>query len=73
MDEYMQGIIKSRCPYTDVPCLDKIPCVLCQEYEYSRKFPPGPNKRKRPEEGRARNDRKQSRGNSAKNHICLCG
>ena len=30
MTDYETHIFNGRCPYTDKPCLDKIPCIRCR-------------------------------------------
>lgn len=38
MNEYETSIFNGRCPYTDKPCLDKIPCNRCRANEEEKQL-----------------------------------
>lgn len=38
MTDYERGIFSGRCPYTDKPCVDKIPCNKCRMNEEEKRL-----------------------------------
>lgn len=38
MDEYTRAVFGRECPYTGLLCTDDLPCYLCEEEQYERKF-----------------------------------
>lgn len=38
MDDYEYGLFNGKCPYTDKPCKEKIPCNRCRANDEERKL-----------------------------------
>ena len=38
VNEYENKVFNGKCPYTDKPCTDKIPCNICQMNEEEKRL-----------------------------------